>query len=387
MKLSDINPNPNNPRLIKDDRFKNLVKSIEEFPKMMKLRPIIVDNNMVILGGNMRYKALRELKFKEIPDEWIKKASELTEEEMRRFIIADNIQHGDWDMDILNNDWDTEEMLDWGLEIPEFKKQFEVEEDDYEIPDEIETDIKLGDIFQIGKHRLMCGDSTKRDDVERLMNGDKANMVFTDPPYNVGYGSKNPRYTAHVSGKHKPILNDKQDTESWIAFNTKLASVFHLICMGDIYVWGAPGPDGMRQRLTFIDNKIHWSATIIWKKNQLVLAAGKYQRLYEPCFYGWISKSSFVGDRKQVELWEYDRPRVSDLHPTMKPIGLCGRGISNSSKEGNIVLDIFGGSGSTMVSCHQLNRNCYMMELDPEYCQVIIDRMKNLDPEIEITNG
>jgi len=115
MKLADINPNPNNPRLIKDDRFKNLVKSIEEFPKMMSLRPIVVDNNMVILGGNMRYKALQELKYKDIPDEWVKKASDLTEEEMRRFIIADNIQHGDWDLDILANEWDSEEMLDWGL--------------------------------------------------------------------------------------------------------------------------------------------------------------------------------------------------------------------------------------------------------------------------------
>ena len=135
-----------------------------------------------------------------------------------------------------------------------------------------------------------------------------------------------------------------------------------------------------------VDNGIHWSATIIWKKDKLVLAAGKYQRMYEPCFYGWPNglNSSFVGDRKNVEVWEIDRPRISDLHPTMKPIDLCGMGINNSSVRGASVLDIFLGSGSTMVACHQLDRKCYGMEIEPTYCQVTLDRMRKLDPEIEV---
>jgi len=381
MKLSDIKPNPNNSRLIKDDRFKNLVKSIEEFPKMMKLRPIIVDNNMIILGGNMRYKALQELKFKDIPDEWVKKASELNEEEIRRFIIADNIQHGDWDSDILANEWDAEKLLDWGLELP-YQQFNDAEEDNYEVPDEIETDIKLGDIFQIGQHRLMCGDSTKEEDVGRLMGGQLSDMIFTDPPYNVDYGiSKKPRH------KIRTIENDKQSPEEWGIFCKAVFLNFKLFNKGDIYMWGASSPDGMQMRLWLIEVGAHWSATIVWKKQQLVLSPAKYQRMYEPCFYGWFGKSSFRADRKEVEVWEIDRPRDSKEHPTMKPIALCARGINNSSRERDCVLDLFLGSGSTMVAAHQLNRMCYGMEIDPKYCQVVIDRMKNLDPEIEITNG
>ena len=149
-------------------------------------------------------------------------------------------------------------------------------------------------------------------------------------------------------------------------------------------MWGASGPEGMRMRLWLIDSGAHWSATIIWKKQQLVLSPAKYQRMYEPCFYGWFGKSTFRADRKEVEVWEIDRPLKSKEHPTMKPIALCAKGINNSSKERDIVLDLFGGSGSTMVACQQLKRSCYMQEYDPKYCQVIIDRMKKLDPEIVI---
>jgi len=160
MKLSAIHSNPTNPRFIKDDRFKKLVKSIEEFPKMMALRPIIIDAEGMILGGNMRFKALKELGYKEIPDEWVRRADELTDEEKRRFIIEDNVPFGEWDFDILANEWDSEELTAWGLDIPDFAVNKEVTEDDYEVPDEIKTDIVLGDLFEIGQHRLLCGDST-----------------------------------------------------------------------------------------------------------------------------------------------------------------------------------------------------------------------------------
>lgn len=379
-KLSDYHINPSNPRLIKDERFKKLCKSIEEFPKMMALRPIIVDAYNMILGGNMRYKALKELGYKEVPDEWIRKAEELTEDEVRRFIVEDNVPFGEWDWDRLANEWDEQELIDWGLEIPGFVNNADTEEDDYEIPDEIKTDIVLGDLFEIGEHRLLCGDSTDSDSVAKLMNGELSDMIFTDPPYNVDYGANK----KHPSGKIRSIDNDKQSPKEWEDFCKALYSNFKLFNKGDIYMWGAPGPEGMKMRLWLIESGAHWSATIIWKKQQLVLSPAKYHRLYEPCFYGWFDKSSFRADRKEVEVWDIDRPLNSKEHPTMKPIALCAKGINNSSRDRDLIMDLFLGSGSTMVAAHQLNRKCYGMELEPKYCQVIIDRMRRLDPGIVV---
>ena len=188
MKLSEIHTNPSNPRLIKDDRFKKLVKSISEFPKMMELRPIVIDSNMQILGGNMRFKALKELKYKDVPELWIKRADSLTDEEKQRFIIEDNVPFGEWDFDILANEWDKEKLIEWGLELPtDFGVKLDAVEDDYEIPDEIETDIVLGDLFEIGQHRLLCGSSTEADAVAKLLDGAKPNLMVTDPPYGVNY--------------------------------------------------------------------------------------------------------------------------------------------------------------------------------------------------------
>jgi len=187
MRLKDIHINPDNPRIIKDERFKKLCKSIKEFPKMMTLRPIIIDNEGMILGGNMRFKALLELGYKDVPDEWVRRAETLTEDEKRRFIIEDNLPFGEWDWDSLANNWDESELIEWGMDIPDFAFKKEVEEDDYEIPDEIKTDIVLGDLFEIGQHRLLCGDSTSADDVNKLLGGGKPMLMVTDPPYGVNY--------------------------------------------------------------------------------------------------------------------------------------------------------------------------------------------------------
>jgi ParB-like chromosome segregation protein Spo0J len=170
MKIADIKANPNNPRVIKDEKFKQLVKSIQEFPKMMALRPMVINDDSIVLGGNMRLKALQQLGYKEIPDEWVKKASDLTEDEIRRFIIVDNIGYGDHDWEALATGWDMEELKEWGLDVPPMKFA-EAQEDDYEIPDTITTDIVVGDLFEIGQHRLLCGDSTNADDVGKLHNG------------------------------------------------------------------------------------------------------------------------------------------------------------------------------------------------------------------------
>jgi len=182
-----IKANPNNPRLIKDEKFAKLVKSIKDFPQMLELRPIVVNDDMVVLGGNMRLKACKEAGLNEVP---VIKASSLTPEQQKEFIIKDNVGFGEWDWEMIANQWDAEQVTDWGLDIPDFKIEAEAQEDDYEIPDEVQTDIVLGDLFEIGEHRLLCGDSTKRGDAERLMNGKFAEMLFTDPPYNVDYVGK-----------------------------------------------------------------------------------------------------------------------------------------------------------------------------------------------------
>jgi DNA modification methylase len=242
-----------------------------------------------------------------------------------------------------------------------------------EVPEVDDDPITLtGDLIILGDHRLLCGDATKREDVDRLMDGQKADMVFTDPPYNVDYGaSKKPRH------KIRNIQNDSMDRDSWTAFCTDFILNLKEHCGGDVYMWGASGPEGMVQRLLLSELGCHWSATIVWKKDQLVLSPANYQRMYEPCFYGWFGKSSFVADRRQVEVWEIPRPKNSKLHPTMKPVDLCAYGIGNSSKPKATVMDIFGGSGSTLIACEQTNRKCYMMEIDPHYCDVIVKRWEN----------
>jgi DNA modification methylase len=375
MKINEIHLNPDNPRFIKDDKFEKLKKSIKEFPKMMELRPIIIDDSGKILGGNMRYRALIELGYQEIPKGWVVKASELTEEEKKRFIIADNIPYGEFDYEKLGNEWDEVKLEDWGMDLSEINVNFEpeIEEDDFDVDNAVEENkepiCKLGDIWQLGNHRIMCGDSTKKEDVEKLMNGKKADMVFTDPPYNVDYGvSKNPRH------KIRTIQNDKQNPEQWEKFCKSIFNIFQQYNNGDIYMWGASSPEGMKMRLWLTEMGCHWSATIVWKKQQLVLTPANYQRMYEPCYYGWFKKSSYNGDRTQTEVWDIDRPLNSKLHPTMKPVELCSKGIKNSSKKGNLILDLFLGSGSTLIACEQLNRICYGMEIDPMYCDVVIRR-------------
>jgi hypothetical protein len=184
VKIEKVLPNPSNPRIIKDDKFKKLVKSIQEFPEMLNLRPIVVDADMVVLGGNMRLKACKAAGLTEVP---IVIADQLTPEQQAEFIIKDNVGFGEWDWDILANEWDAQDLQDWGLELPfDNTPVLEAEEDDYEAPAEIKTDIVLGDLIEIGQHRLLCGDSTDSDAVARLMNGEKAELLFTSPPYNLG---------------------------------------------------------------------------------------------------------------------------------------------------------------------------------------------------------
>ena len=333
---------------------------------------------MVVLGGNMRLKACKEAGLTEVP---IIKASELTPEQEKEFIVKDNVGFGEWDWDILANEWDADLLEEWGLEGFPFdtETELEAEEDDYTEPDNMQVDVVLGDLIEIGEHRLLCGDSTDSDQVGKLMNGEKADMVFTDPPYNINYGNiKHPKF------KVRDIENDNMSKNDFKNFVQGFVSNIKLFCDGIVYCWSGQGEDG-RIMFTILDENLHHSTTIIWNKDQFTLGRGKYQNKYEPCWFGWVeSGKTFTDDRTLTNVWDYKRPQRSDLHPTMKPIELCENALNHASKKGNKVLDLFLGSGSTMVAAHQLNRKCYGMELDPKYCQVIIDRMKKLDDNLII---
>jgi len=379
IKLTTIKSNPNNPRVIRDEKFKKLVKSIEEFPKMMALRPMVVNEDMVVLGGNMRLKALKELGYKEVPDEWVKSAKDLTEDEIRRFIIADNVGFGEHDWEMLANEWDVEELSDWGLDIPGFEitEELEAEEDDFEVPDEITTDIVLGDLIEIGEHRLLCGDSTDSDQVAKLMNGQKADMVFTDPPYGVDY-------QGGALTKRTKLDNDQKNTNIY----EDVIPMIYLFSIdkAPIYIWHAAGYADMASHLW--DNNLEIRSQIIWNKNMAQFGAlsAQYKQKHEPCFYCYKKGQSpnWYGPTNEVTVWDIKRESKNEYHPTQKPIELPERALNNSSKINDIVLDLFGGSGSTMVAAHQLKRKCYGMELDPKYCQVIVDRMRKLDPSLVI---
>jgi DNA modification methylase len=374
VKIGEVKSNPNNPRIIKDDKFKKLVESIKGFPQMLDLRPIVVNDDMVVLGGNMRLRACKEAGLKEVT---IIKASELTPEQEKEFIIKDNVGFGDWDWDDLANNWDAEELTEWGLDIPNFEvEHLEAEEDDFEVPDEIKTDIVIGDLFEIGEHRLLCGDSTDSDQVAKLMNGSKADMVFTDPPYGIkvvqGKKVGGDKPFGNVGGNN--IVKAKEYSEIIGDDTTDTARDFYNTCislgMVNFIIWGG------NYFTDFLNPSMCW---IIWDKENTGNFADvemawtsfdKGAKLYRWQWNGMIRK----GD-KNIE----GKTRV---HPTQKPVGLFGD-IFNDF-EFKICFDGFLGSGSTMVASHQLKRKCYGMELDPKYCQVIIDRMKKLDPSITI---
>lgn len=363
-KLTDIKSNPNNPRIIKDDKFKKLVASIKEFPQMLSLRPIVVNDDMIVLGGNMRLKACKEAGLKEVP---VIKASDLNEEQQKQFIIKDNVGYGEWDWDMLANEWDAEELVEWGLDIPNFviDDLGTAEEDDFDVPDGgLETDIVLGDLFEIGEHRLLCGDSININSVEKLLDGNKIDMLFTDPPYNVGFNGR--------SGKFDVIENDDLKTEDFDKFIEEFSQTVHTLQIPIKYIWCNWKFYGTLQK------HFELNACIVWAKNVFGLGRG-YRHQHEFCFFeGKLDE----GINNESDLWQIKKDSKY-MHPTQKPIELSARALSNHKKAKNI-LDLFGGSGSTLAGVHQLKRKGFVMELDPKYCQVIVDRMIKLDPTLII---
>lgn len=381
MKLSQIRQNSNNPRTISEDKFRKLVQSLKNFPQMMELRPIVIDENGIIQGGNMRFRALIELGYTEVPDSWVKSGKDLTPELWKEFVIKDNLGYGEWDLDVLSKNWDVNQLMDWGMDMPSDWKieEPETSEDDYQIPKEIETDILPGDIFEIGAHRLICGDSTKTETFERLLKGRLVDLVVTDPPYNVNYegGTKDRLTISNDNMKEDEFYNFLLDFYKSLQEFTKNGAAW--------YVWHASS-EIVNFAKAFKDAGLLLKQQLIWVKNSIVMGRQDYQWKHEPCLYGWKSGAAhaWYSDRKQSTVLEFDRPQRNEEHPTMKPVLLMAHLIKNSSKQGDIVADAFGGSGTTMVACQQLNRSCYMVEYDPKYCQVILERMINLIPGISI---
>ena len=362
VKISQVKTNPNNPRLIKDDKFAKLVKSIKDFPKMLEIRPIVVNDDMVVLGGNMRLKACKEAGLTEIP---IIKASELTEDQQREFIIKDNVGFGEWEWEMIKADWDVQELAEWGLDIPEFETtELEAVDDDYEMPDQVETDIVIGDLFEIGEHRLLCGDSTCSDTVAKLMNGERASFAIADPPYNVGY-----EYNSHKD--NKSVKEYEQFCNAYTN-NALLHSPVMAI---------TPGKANEKIYTSRPDYKEY----LIWFK-KFGLSRGSFYKamVTEPILlFGEKPKNKFYST-DCLEFMTEREEGLRKLHSCPKPVKLFEAIIEPMTEQGEIVLEMFGGSGTTLICCHQMKRVARAIELDPKYCQVILDRMIKLDPSLTI---
>lgn len=389
--IGEVKLNPNNPRIIKDEKFKQLVKSIKEFPEMLNIRPIVVNDDMITLGGNMRLKACKEAGLKKVP---VIKASDLTPEQQREFIIKDNIGYGEWDWAMLANDWGNEDLAEWGLDVPEFEaKELEAQEDNYEMPDEVKTDIVLGDLFEIGPHRLLCGDSTDSDAVARLMDGEKADMAFTSPPYNAGKSEMLSGNTHTTDNKYNEY-DDNQSQNDYLQLligftNNALINSNYLICN----IQSLAG-----NKIALIEYlhkyKSNFIDVAIWDKGHGAPAMAENVMTSSWEYLLFISSkenasraipnAGFRGTIPNIYRGKPQRNNeFSSVHAATFPIDLPEWALQ-FIKKNQIVLDQFLGTGTTMVASHQLNRKCYGMELDPKYCQVIIDRMRKLDPTLKI---
>ena len=359
VKITEIQKNPNNPRLIKDNKFEKLVQSIKEFPEMLNLRPIVVNNEMVVLGGNMRLSACKEAGLKNVP---IIKAENLTEDQQKEFIIKDNVSFGEWDWDMLGNEWEVTELVDWGLDIPNFypDEVLKAEEDDFDAKPPEEPITVLGDLYEIGEHRLLCGDSTCSDTVAKLMNGEKADMVFTDPPYGIGY-----EYNSHKDTKGEEYLKFCEEWFNVLQLNCELI----IITTGWSYknFWWNKNP----------------SDELVWFDKTKQSGGRSYHlRKTEPIFIFGKIKEKYTWDILEIQSNRGDGMR--ELHTCPKPIALISDIIKPQTINNSIILDVFLGSGTTMVASHQLKRKCYGMELDPKYCDVIVKRMIKLDDTLTV---
>lgn len=367
IKLKDIKPYEKNPRK-NDDAVPYVAESIKQFGFKV---PIVIDKNNIIVAGHTRYKAAKKLGFKSVP---CIIADDLTDEQIKAFRLADNkvSEKAEWDFDMLNTELD--DIIDFDMELFGFEDALqddaeEVVEDEFEVELPAEPKSKLGDIYQLGDNRLMCGDSTVLEDVEKLMGGAQADMLLTDPPYNVNYEGK-------TKDKLK-IKNDKMGNDNFRQFLIDAFSNADMVMKPGavFYIWHADS-EGYNFRGACFD--VGWKVRqcLIWNKNSMVMGRQDYQWKHEPCLYGWKDGAGhlWASDRKQTTIINFDKPTRNDKHPTMKPIQLFDYQVKNNTKGDDIVLDLFAGSGTTIMACEQNGRRGYCMEYDPKYVDVIIDR-------------
>jgi DNA modification methylase len=380
-KIIEIKPYDRNPRK-NDGAVDAVANSISIFGFKV---PIVIDKDGIIVAGHTRYKAAKKLNLKEVP---CIVADDLTEEQVKAYRLADNkvAEKAEWDFELL--DLELDDLVDFDMTVfgfdeeEEEEKKPEIYEDEYEIEPPEEPKAKRGDIYKLGNHRLMCGDSTSIDDVGALMAGEKASMGFTDPPWNVNYGAVK---EGNAQGyRPRTILNDFMGTEDFKEFmNKAFASLNFAMKDGAMTYVVMSAQEWGNMMLTLAQNNYHWSSTIIWNKDSLVLSRKDYHTKYEPIWYGWKEGTRLcpLEDRKQSDVWDIPRPKKSEEHPTMKPVELVARAITNSSKKGDVVIDLFGGSGTTLIASEQTDRCCRMMELDPKYVDVIVNRWEQLTGE------
>lgn len=366
-KISEVVPYEKNPRK-NDKAVEYVANSIKSFGFKV---PVVIDYDGVVIAGHTRLKAAKKLGITEVP---CIVADDLSEEQIKAFRLADNkvAEKAEWDFDLLGEelaDILTIDMTAFDFDLSAFEEDVEAQEDDFEAELPEEPKSKLGDIYQLGDHRLMCGDSTLIDNVEALMGGEKADLLITDPPYNVDY-----------TGKTKDALkieNDKMEDGNFRQFlYDAFISAFTVMKEGaSFYIWHADS-EGYNFRGACRDAGLTVKQCIIWNKNVMVMGRQDYQWKHEPCLYGWKEGAghNWYSDRKQTTVIDMAKPTKSELHPTMKPIPLFDYQIKNSSKVGDNVLDLFGGSGTTIMACEQNGRKAFSMEYDPRYVDVIIER-------------
>lgn len=375
--VSKLIPYVNNARTHSAEQIMKLRSSLREFGF---INPVIIDREYNVIAGHGRIMAAKEEGIKEVPCVFV---DYLTEAQKKAYILADNRMAMDagWDEELLRVEIEALQGADFDIGLTGFDENdladlfgnddtSDVKDDDYDLSAALEKAafVEKGDIWTVGRHRLMCGDATSSEDVDALMNGKKANLVITDPPYNVAFESSD-----GLSIKNDKMANDKFYEFLLSAFKN-MAS--HLESGGSAYVFHAD-TEGLNFRRAFIDAGFHLSGCCIWVKNSLVLGRSDYQWQHEPVLYGFLPGKHYwskAAGRSQTTIWNFDKPKKNKNHPTSKPLDLLAYPMGNSSRENAIIIDTFGGSGSTLMTCEKTNRICYTMELDEKYASVILRR-------------
>lgn len=384
IKINELTFADYNPRKLTEDEYNDLKASLENFGIV---DPIVVNENPerqnIIIGGHQRVRVWKDMGNATIPVVFVN----LALEKERELNIRLNKNHGEWDWEVLLEEFEKDDLLEWGFQEVEFEmgsENLEETNGDELVPDPKEAPITVeGDLYELGPHKLLCGDATLIDHAEKLMSGDTGSLVVTDPPYNVSYEGK-------TKDKLK-IDNDEMSNDDFFEFLLSAMTNYGLSTKNgaSAYVFHAD-TEGLNFRKAFIEAGFELKQCCIWVKDTMVMGRQDYHWKHEPILYGWKKGAahSWNSDRKQTTVWAFDRPKQNKDHPTMKPINLICYPILNSSKKDDIVLDFFGGSGSTLIACEKTNRQCRMMEIDPIYCDVIVRRYinfcKNNDRPVEI---